>query len=282
MAETLEVKPVDSTESPEYIAAMAAKGSAAVNGGVEPAVASEAPAEIPAKPEGIPDKFYNAETGVVDYTALAKSYVELEKSKGKPAEPPKEAPKVDAKATADKPAESEDAASKAVADAGLDMSALSKEYAESGELSEESYDALAKAGISKEIVADYIEGKQAQAEVIRAQAYSVTEGAEGYKAMVEYAKANLSPEEISDYNTAVNSKDAKVREAAVKGMWSLYNSESGNASATLITNTTNSKTGDGSYQSRQEMMADMGKPEYKSDPAFRAKVASKLSNSNIF
>jgi len=277
MAETLEVKPVDSTESPEYIAAMAAKGSAAVNGGVEP----EAPAEIPAKPEGIPDKFYNAETGVVDYTALAKSYVELEKSKGKPAEPPKEAPKVDAKTTEDKPAD-EDAANKAVTDAGLDMSALSKEYAESGELSEESYEALAKAGISKEVVADYIEGKQAQAEVLRAQAYSITEGADGYKAMVEYAKANLSSEEIADYNVAVNSKDSKVREAAVKGMWSLYNSESGNASANLITKTTNSKTGDGSYQSRQEMMADMNDPKYKSDPAFRSKVESKLANSNIF
>lgn len=278
MAETLEVKPVESVESPEYIAEMAAKGNAAVNGGVEP----EAPAEIPAKPEGIPDKFYNAETGVVDYTALAKSYVELEKSKGKPAEPSKEAPKVDAKTPEDKPATSEDAASKAVADAGLDMSALSKEYAESGELSEGSYEALAKAGISKEIVADYIEGKQAQAEVMRSQAYSVTEGAEGYKAMVEYAKANLSAEDIADYNAAVNSKDAKVREAAVKGLWQLYNSESGNASANLITKTTNSKTGDGSYQSRQEMMADMNKPEYKSDPAFRAKVANKLANSSIF
>jgi hypothetical protein len=277
MAQSLELNPVDTSESQEYLEEMAAKGSAAVNGGVEP----EAPVEIPAKPEGIPDKFYNAETGVVDYTALAKSYVELEKARSKPTEAPKEEPKVDAKKTEDKP-EGEDAATKAVTDAGLDMSALSKEYAESGELSEESYEVLAKAGISKEIVDDYIEGKQAQGEVLRAQAYSLTEGADGYKAMVEYAKANLSAEEIADYNVAVNSKDSKVREAAVKGLWTLYNSESGNASANLITKTTNSKTGDGSYQSRQEMMADMNDPKYKSDPAFRAKVETKLANSNIF
>lgn len=48
----------------------------------------EAPPETPAvevqeKPEGVPDKFYNKETGEVDYASLTKSYNELEKGRGK-------------------------------------------------------------------------------------------------------------------------------------------------------------------------------------------------------
>lgn len=266
--ESLVINPELNPESQEYIDSMATKGSAAVNGGVEP----EAPVVIPEKPEGIPDKFYNAETGVVDYTALAKSYVELEKTKGKPVEPPKTKPE---EATNDN-------AAKVVADAGLNMSELSKEYAETGELAEASYDALAKAGIPKEMVADYIAGVQAQVEVAKTQAYSITEGADGYKAMIEYAEANLSPEEISDYNLAVHSKDSRIRDAAVKGMWAKYGSETGNTGGDLVTNKTNSKVGDGTYQSRAEMMVDMNDKRYKTDPAFRAKVSSKIGNSNIF
>jgi len=49
----------------------------------EVAVEEEAPVEIAAKPDGVPDKFYNKETGEVDYASLTKSYNELEKGIGK-------------------------------------------------------------------------------------------------------------------------------------------------------------------------------------------------------
>jgi hypothetical protein len=35
------------------------------------------------------------------------------------------------------------------------------------------------------------------------------------------------------------------------------------------------------YESVAQMQKDMASPEYKNDPAFRAKVAQKLSRSNI-
>jgi hypothetical protein len=266
MVDTVTIKEDLNPESPEYIAEMSAKGESAVTG-IQP----EATPVIEAKPEGIPDKFYNAETGVVDYTALAKSYVELEKSKGKPAEAPKTPP---AEATKDE-------AKNVVENAGLDMSELSKQYAEDGSLSEANYEALAKAGINKATVDDYIEGVSARIELARTQAYSITEGAEGYSAMVEWAAANSTPEEIQEYNEAVNSKNPKTREAAIKGLWSTYNSESGNSSAELITNRTNAKIGDGTYGSRAEMMAEMNDPRYKTDEAYRKKVATKIGNSNI-
>lgn len=270
--ENIVVTPENAPESPEYIAEMAAKGESAVTG-IE---SQEAPAEIAPKPEGIPDKFYNAETGVVDYAALAKSYTELEKARGKPAE----APKVDAEVP---PADSEvKAATDAVEAAGLDMPSLSKEFAESGTLSEESYAKLDKAGLSKDIVDSFIEGQQARAEIARTQAFSITEGKEGYSAMVAYAQANLTEAEISAYNEAVNSPIASVRDLAIRGMWSRYAGETSGTGGELLTGKTGSKGGSDVYQSRAEMMADMSDPKYKADEAFRNKVSAKLARSSIF
>jgi len=276
MADTLQIGTEVTPENPEYIAKMAAMGEAAVNGGVAP-VAEEAPPEVPAKPEGIPDKFYNAETGVVDYTALAKSYTELEKANSTKKEPevtPKDKPE-------DAP---KDAAQEAVEAAGLDMPSLSKEYDESGTLSDDSYAKLEKAGIPRAMVDDYIAGQQAKVEVARTQAFGITDGEDGYKAMIDYAKANLSEADIAAYNKAVNSGDATSREEAVRGLWTKYSAESGNGTngTDLITPNSNTKVGNGAYQSRAEMMADMGNPLYKSDEAFRAKVQAKLAVSNIF
>lgn len=52
--------------------------------GAEPEEAAvEEAVEVAAKPDGVPAKFYNKETGEVDYTSLTKSYNELEKGRGK-------------------------------------------------------------------------------------------------------------------------------------------------------------------------------------------------------
>lgn len=71
------------------------------------------------KPAGLPDKFWNATTGTADYEGLAKSYTELEKSRGKPAATPGSdsavAAAAAAKAAADSAAQTPEA--KAAADA---------------------------------------------------------------------------------------------------------------------------------------------------------------------
>jgi len=278
MVDTLNATPELTPESPEYVAEMAKKGEAAVNGGVQP----ELTPVIAPKPEGVPDKFYNPVTGEVDYASLTKSYVELEKAKSKPVEPPKEAPKVEAKAESkDDSKAPEDAAGKAVADAGLDMSSLNTEYQTNGQLTQESYDKLAKAGITADVVDGYIEGQKARVQVMQSEAHAVTEGKEGYEAMIEWAKANATPTEIQAYNKAVNSSVQSERELAVRGMWARYGADSGNT-GNLITNKVNLKGGEGSYESRAQMMTDMQNPKYKSDPAFRKSVETKLANSNIF
>ena len=82
-----ESTPVPVAGTPEYDKAMAEKWEAS-QGNKPEAAPADAPADkVEPKPEGIPDKFYDAKTGKVDYEGLAKSYTELEKKIGKPKEP---------------------------------------------------------------------------------------------------------------------------------------------------------------------------------------------------
>ena len=223
--------------------------------------------EVSAKPEGIPDKFYDAETGKVDYDAMAKSYNELEKKQsGKPeVEPPVEEPKT---------------AHEAVEKAGLDMGKLTEEYDTNDGLTDDSYAALEAAGIPKATVDQYIQGQKALVSQAQTEAYSLTDGKEGYEAMSGWAKANLSAEELTNYNTQVNSPNSKVREMAIRGLHAQFSADSGDGKPLVHGN--NSVTADGSgFKSRAQMIEAMQDSKYQSDPAYRAEVEAKLARSSF-
>lgn len=219
--------------------------------------------EVAPKPEGVPDKFYNAETGKVDYDSLAKSYTELEKKQSQPKQ--EEA--------------TPETAEEAVESAGLDLASLNKEYADNNKLADSSYEALEKAGINRATVDSYIAGQHALAQQAQASAFEITGGKDNYTAMTEFAKANLTPDALNSYNTAVNSPDKSTRDLAVRGLYAQYSAESGSGN-NLVMGKGNEVSGTG-YQSKEQMIADMKKPEYLTDPAFRAQVESKVARSNI-
>lgn len=225
--------------------------------------------EVPPKPEGIPDKFYNAETGKVDYDALAKSYVELEKRQGKPAE------QEETTAETEEPKTAEEAVEKA----GLDMSQLQSEYDSNGQLTDKSYDALAEAGIPRETVDMYIAGQRALQAQAQADAYSITEGKEGYNAMSDWARSNLSADELQNYNTQVNSPNKETRDIAVRGLWAKFAADSGGGRE--LVHGKNSDSTVGGYKSRQQMIEAMKDPRYINDPAYRAEVESKVASSTF-
>ena len=223
--------------------------------------------EVPAKPEGIPDKFYNTETGAVDYDAMAKSYTELEK---------KQSGKPEVEESVEEPKTADDA----VEAAGLDMGKLTEEYDTNEGLTDDSYAALEAAGIPKATVDQYIQGQKALVAQAQTEAYSLTDGKEGYEAMSQWAKANLSEAELSNYNTQVNSPNSKVREMAIRGLHSQFASDSGDGKPLVHGN--NSVTADGSgFKSRAQMIEAMQDSKYQSDPAYRAEVEAKLARSSF-
>jgi hypothetical protein len=220
--------------------------------------------EVSPKPDWVPEKFYNSDTGEINYEGLAKSYTELEKKQSAPKEETKEETKTAEPATAEEAVES----------AGLDMAALQSEYDEKGTLDDKSYEALEKAGIPKDTVNMYIEGQKALVAQAQAEAYQITEGADGYAAMSDWAKSNLSADDLKSYNTAVNSSNQSTREIAIRGLWGKYSADSGSGKDLIHGKASDSKVG--GYKSRQQMIDAMKDPRYLNDPAYRAEVEAKV------
>lgn len=212
---------------------------------------------------------------------LAKAYSELEKKLG--AKPPTtpEAKPADPAVKVEEgtpPAKPEDAA-KALEGAGLDYTAFSAEFAEKGELSADSYAKLEKSGIPRNMVDAYIAGQQALVTQQRNEVFQVAGGEQNYASAVEWAKTNMTTEEKASFNSVVNGGDMNATKLAVQGLMARYQAAEGRE-PDLTGGSTHTGDADG-YSSWAEVMRDMAKPEYNSDPAYRKKVENKVARSSI-
>lgn len=217
------------------------------------------------RPQWLPEKFKSPED-------MAKAYSELEAKLGqaKPADPPAADP------AATPPADPE----AALADKGLDLQDFSTEFAQKGELSAESYEKLSKAGYTRQIVDQYIEGQRAVAARFETDIMSEVGGAEKYSEITTWAKANLTPTEIAAYNTAVSSGNADQAKLAALGLGAKFEKANGSDPQRLLGGQSSGSTGD-VFESMAQVTAAMKDPLYKNDPAFRAKIQAKLSRSNV-
>jgi hypothetical protein len=223
------------------------------------------------KPEGLPEKFNSVED-------LAKSYAELEKKLGGQSQETKEEVDPVAKATP-KSDNNLEIAEKAVTDAGLDMSSLQAEYAEKGELDTKSYEALEKAGISKEYVDSYIAGQEAIAKTQADEIKSTVGGDETYQEMVDWASKNMTEGEKTAYNKAVNSGDMDTVKLAVNALKGQFERANG-VEPKLVEGKAQPSQEQGflSWAQVTEAMAD---PRYAKDTAYQNEVKNKLANSNL-
>ena len=253
--------------TPEYDAAMILKYENSQN----PPVTPEAvPAPTVAKPEHVPEKFWDAAKGEANYEAMAKAYAELEsKLGGKP--PAEVVPPVP-------PTEPETAKAE-LATKGLDYDALAASFATNGSLTEADYKSLEAVGIPKALADSFVAGQVALAESTRTKGFELAGGEESYTQMVEWAKSALSPSEIDAYNNAVSGTPAQL-ELAILGLQAKYKSEVGTQPRLFSGSTQAAQTG--GYQSKAEMTADMRNPQYGKDPAYRAQVQAKLAATQSF
>lgn len=228
----------------------------------------EAPQENPeTRPDWLPEKFSSAED-------LAKAYSELESKQSqetKSDEPKQEPIKPDSLEI--------ETAEEAVENAGLNMEALQSEYNETGTLTDKSYEALEKAGVSKDYVNAFIAGQEAIAGNIARDVRSTVGGDEQYSDMVNWAKNSLEPNEVAAYNNAVNSGDIETVKLAVGGLKARFDASNG-SEPNLLTGKTAANVADG-YQSWAQVTAAMNDARYSNDPAYRDSVQQKLAVSNL-
>jgi hypothetical protein len=219
----------------------------------------EAPTES-ARPEWLPEKFEHAED-------LAKAYASLEARMGSAASEEAE--------EASKPTESK----------GVEADALQpfyEEYANSGALTEESFTALEKMGLGRDLVSSFMKGQKATHDAELSTIYSEVGGAEAYQSAVGWAAQAMTPKEIQAFNDQVETGDYETAKMAVRGLMAMY-AQSGATGVNQphLLKSEPSNIGGAVYESLAQVMDDMKAPQYKSDPAFRAKVQQKISRSNV-
>lgn len=263
MVDTVVIQSTTPEEDPKHVEAMVAKAEGASQPPADE-LAETPDTNTEDRPQWLPEKFKSPED-------LAKAYAELEKKQSKPADAPKaDAPPVDA---------NEQKTAEELQSKGLDLYEFSNEFAKSGGLSEESYEKLEKAGYPRNIVDQYVEGQKARAALYESEVKSVAGGDKTFTEMVDWAKANLSPQEITAYNNAIDSGNPEIAKLAVSGVYQRF-SQARPQEPNLFKGSNAAASSD-VYESIAQMQKDMSNPDYKTDPAFRAKVQAKLGRSNI-
>jgi hypothetical protein len=220
------------------------------------------------RPENVPEKFWDAEKGAINTDALLKSQADAEAAlrKGEPA--PKEEPKADEKEPEGTPEQVD-----VVANA-------SAEWTEKGELSEDTFKSLEAAGISRDMVNDYIAGQQAVVSNLESAVFGPFDGAEGYGKAAQWAADNLSDSEIQALDVQLTSPNPAIAAQGALALKKRFDAEADVEPSTIRGNS-NTPAAGGSYMSSREMMKDMNSREYRTSQAFRDQVAQKLSRSNL-
>ena len=269
--------------TPEYEDHMADKGAAAVDGAPkdQPAGEDNTPTDAPAKPDSVPEKFWNAEKGEVDFEAWGQSTQELErKLSGQSQDDDDKKAGKDDKGTDEGDDKTPDELPEGSTLKPDDFNKYSQEFAENGELSDDTYGALEKAGIPRDYVDSYIAGQKAQQSMQEAQVLerSGLKTRDNFDRAIEWAKANMPEADLEAYNTEVSSKDAARVTAAVKSLGESFRNAKGSTESTLLNGDGGSPSAD-VFESSAQVVKAMSDPRYKSDPAYRKEVGTKLERS---
>jgi hypothetical protein len=221
------------------------------------------------RPDWLPEKFKSPED-------MAQAYSELEKKMGQgtdeeqPAETTEEN---EGDVQDDKPDDNENADyNAAVVDA-------SKEFFENdGQLSEETYEKLAKAGLPKELVDSYAAGQQALLQSEEGEIKSVANGQ--FDAMAEWANDNLEQEEINAFDDIVTTGTKEQAKFAVKSLYDRYTQANGSSPKLVQGAVTGGSTMP--FKSMQELARAQSDPRYKSgDKAYHEEIDRRLSVSRL-
>jgi Phage T7 capsid assembly protein len=233
-------------------------------------------AQAGARPAWLQDKFKSPED-------LAKAYTELEKKLGAPkteAAPAAPAAAPAAGTPAATPAIPDAAAAAtAAASAGLDMEALTREYAENnGQLKQESLDKLAKIGVPKETVGLFVQGQEALRTQKVAQIEQAAGGKEQMNAALKWASTNLQKAEIDAVNNTFAKGDVAAATLAVQGIVARMTAQLGSSTTPVAGASVPGVAGDvAPFADNAQVVAAMRDPRYQTSEAYRRNVYARMA-----
>ena len=175
-------------------------------------------------------------------------------------------------------------------DNNIDPFAMSKHFEENGgTLNDEMYEQLQKAGLSKNVVDNYLDGvrnevgynpdpaEPALSEADVNELKGLAGGEEGYKNLMEWAGNNLGQDAAKDYDAVLATGNKSAVKFAITALLGKYEDSMGRDSKIV----TGKESSTENYRSMAEVVRDMNKPEYRTDEAYRDDVLRKLAQSNL-
>lgn len=162
---------------------------------------------------------------------------------------------------------------------GVDFDGMSKEYEDNGELSEDSYKALEKAGYPKSVVDAYIAGLEATVTAYRDAVFEAAGGEDEYDRIVAYV-GGLSDAQINAFNHAIDAGDVTQLSVMFEGYKAQMEQKYGTANRTVLGGGNSGKAQEG-YASKAEMVKAMRDPRYTRDKAYTEEVQRKTMHSNF-
>ena len=164
-----------------------------------------------------------------------------------------------------------------------DLFDIIMESVRSGEWDENTVEVVGK--MDPIVVANMFLAKQSEVQGAVATEADVTEiqdsvgGIDEYQNMIQWASQNLSEQEISLYDAAMDRGDPLTMFFAAQALSSRYQDATG-YDGEMLTGSAPRNTGD-VFRSQAELVAAMSDPRYDKDPAYRQDIADKLAVSNI-
>ena len=211
----------------------------------------------------IPEKFRNAQDPMAE---MAKAYSELEQKMSS------------LTANEDPPEMKLEKPEGALPDLTMDeVNKLGEEFAANGDLAEGSYEALAKRGISKEVVDMFVQSQVQSAEASR-NAVLAEAGINNdtWQTMTDWASRNWSEDQRNEWNELAASPNPLARKLAVDNLKQAFSATGRGQFAAKKVEGDPSMGGMSPFRSNAEMLAAMKDPRYDTDPAYRQDVERRV------
>jgi hypothetical protein len=168
-------------------------------------------------------------------------------------------------------------------EAGIDFQEMNVRWQQSGTLESGDYDQLAEAGFNRDMVDAYLSGLQYKAAQDTAlsvkEVTSIKESLGGeaeYNKMIQWAGANLPPEEVEGFNQIINTQPMSAVKMAVAGLHARYTAVEGREPRLIGGRA--SKGSSDKFESTAQLVEAMSDPRYSKDPAYQRKVQEKAGS----
>ena len=162
------------------------------------------------------------------------------------------------------------------------ISAASQEFAETGEMSQETRDALAELD-SSELLDAYMSMQQPPAADLSDSDVSEPKasvgGAEAYEQITSWAAGALSDVELEAFNTTIDTGSLAQIQMIMAGLNARYQAENG-YEGTQLQGKPPSNSRD-VFRSQAEVVEAINDPRYDRDPAYRNDILMKLERSDV-